>query len=234
MSERNGETGIRTTAAWQPMGFGDANARAITDPLFEPHWSGWRALVEVAVGAVSVRHLDLGGQPRSDELRAAISGACLADELLLDGYLVPGTFAGSDALPTRRATADVTRGSMARHMLLGSLVRNRPAKARASDAAPAATLPADGPIAFAAIDLLWLDGEPLVDLPLGERKRLLEAVVADGSLVRRTPSVRAPADRWQGQWRALGFEQMAVKAANSRYVPGGRSRDWTIAPIPGI
>ncbi|HJW20898.1 MAG TPA: hypothetical protein VJ506_00560, partial [Candidatus Limnocylindrales bacterium] len=93
------------------------------------------------------------------------------------------------------------------------------------------SLPAAGPIAFAAVDVLWLDGEPLLDVPLGERKRLLESVVVDGDLVRRTVAVRAPVEHWQGQWRALGFEAMAVKAANSRYVPGGRSRDWTIVPI---
>ncbi|HYL40499.1 MAG TPA: hypothetical protein VET90_04255 [Candidatus Binatus sp.] len=232
MVGQNGSTGLRTTAAWRPMAFGDGDPRTIADPLFEPRWRGRRALVEVAGGAVTIREVDLGERPRSTELRAALAAACGVEELLLDGYLVPGTLDAAATAPISPSSAGVTRGGVARHMLLGSLVRSRPRPAPGPVVEPAVTLPADGPIAFAAVDLLWLDGEPLVGLPLGERKRLLESVVADGDLVRRTASVRAPAERWQGQWRALGFEEMAVKAANGRYVPGGTSPDWTIVPIP--
>lgn len=232
MSHGNGETGIRTTASWRPMAFGDADPGRILDPLFEPCWAGPRVLVEVIGGSVSIRDLDIGEQPRSANLRAAIASACLADELVLDGYLVPGTLLGADApAPSPTSAAAVTRGGVLRYLFLGSMVRSRPA-ARDPNGPAVATLPADGPIAFAAVDLLWLDGEPLLDLPLGERKRLLEAVVADGELVRRTASVRAPAERWQAQWRASGFAEMAVKAANGRYVPGSSSRDWAILPIP--
>ena len=233
MSEGNGATGIRTTASWRPMGFGDGDPEAIPDPVFEPRWSGRRVLVQVADGMVAIREVDIGEQPRSSALRGAIADACGAAEVLLDGYLVPGTLPGPDASSVRgAASAGITGGGVARHMLLGSLVRSRPSRGPDPNAPPAAPLPPDGPLAFAAVDLLWLDGEPLVDLPLGERKRLLEAIVADGELVRRTASVRAPAERWQSQWRALGFTEMAIKGSNSRYVPGGLSRDWAIVPIP--
>lgn len=215
------------------MGFGNADTREIVDPLFEPHWPGRRALVAVEAGSVAIRDVDLGDRPRTADLRDAIAAASAADEVILDGYLLPGPLPGTDAprLPPS-ATAAITRSGVLGHIFLGSLGRRRPGRRREPAEGDVVALPPDGPIVFAAVDMVWLDGEPLIDLPLGERKRLLEAIVTDGELVRRTVAVRAPAERWHGQWRALGFEEMAVKAANSRYVPGGVCRDWAIVPIP--
>ena len=213
------------------MGFGDADPRAIVDPLFEPLWAGRRVLVEVAERGARLRDVGALEESRTAELRGAIAAACLADELVLDGYLVAGPLPGSDDAPPPRPAAEVTRSGILRQVFLGSLARSRRPRATESDDQRVVSLPGAGPIAFAAVDVLWLDGEPLLDVPLGERKRLLESAVVDGDLVRRTVAVRAPVEHWQGQWRALGFEAMAVKAANSRYVPGGRSREWTIVPI---
>ena len=44
--------------------------------------------------------------------------------------------------------------------------------------------------AFVATDLLWLDGTPLADMPLLERKRLLEGALEASYLVRVAPFVR--------------------------------------------
>ena len=214
------------------MAFGNADPSTIADPLFEPHWPGRRALVVVEGGSAAIRDVDLGELPRTAALREALVAASAADEAVLDGYLLPGLLPGVDAprLPPS-STAGITTGELLRHILVGSFRRGR---TRPPDdrPLPVIALPADGPIAFAAVDLLWLDGEPLVGIPLGERKRLLESVVGDAELVRRSDAVRAPAERWHGQWRAHGFVEMAVRAANSRYVPGGVSEDWTIIPIP--
>jgi ATP-dependent DNA ligase len=223
-------TGIWTTATWRPMAFGAGDARTIPDPFFEPHWPGQRTLVEVARDAVAIRNVDLGDLPRTDALRAAIAASVTAEELVLDGYVVPGPFPAANApLAAPSATDGMSFSELMRDMLLGSFLSRRPGRRPAEEATVA--LPADGPLAYVAVDLLWLDRQPLVDLPLGERKRLLESVVADGELVRQTVAVRAPAERWHGHWRALGFTEQAVKAANSRYVPGGVSRDWAIGPI---
>ena len=93
----------------------------------------------------------------------------------------------------------------------------------------------DAPIAFVAVDLVALDGEPLVEIPLLERKRLLESVLAEGDLVRRTPYVRHPAGTFIVTWRSFGFGGLAYKAANSRYVPGRDQRrlvhDADAAPL---
>jgi ATP-dependent DNA ligase len=93
-------------------------------------------------------------------------------------------------------------------------------------------LPPNAPTAIVAVDLLWLDGESLIDVPLLERKRLLESALLDHELVRRTMVVRPPVEAWYGQWRALGFREFAVKGANSRYRPGTVSPHWATQIIP--
>ena len=87
-------------------------------------------------------------------------------------------------------------------------------------------------MAFVAIDMLWLDGEPLFDVPLLERKRLLESVLAETDLIRVGQYVRPPIDTWIGSWRALGFSGMTFKAANGRYRPGTTAKDWATASMP--
>jgi len=211
------------------MTVGAADPRTIHDPLYEPRWQGRRALVEVVEGAVTIREVELEGQARGDALRSAIAAACAADEVVLDGYLLPGSVDADALPPPPPTTEEITRRGLFSHLFVGSLGRHRD---RVPGGEPEVALPGDGPIQYVAVDLLWLDGQPLVDLPLGERKRLLESVLSDGQLVRRTVAVRAPAERWHGQWRALGFDSMVVKAANSHYLPGSRSAEWAIAPIP--
>ncbi len=89
-----------------------------------------------------------------------------------------------------------------------------------------------GALAFVAIDLLAVDGTTIVDVPLLERKRLLESVLGEGSLVRRTPFVREPATTFIRTWREAGFGELAYKDPNSRYRPGAPNDGWAIAPMP--
>jgi ATP-dependent DNA ligase len=82
------------------------------------------------------------------------------------------------------------------------------------------------------VDLLWLDGEWLLDVPLLERKRVLESVVQPNPLVRSGLFVREPIGSWMVSWRAQGFRAMTFKAANSRYRPGETANDWTEVQLP--
>jgi ATP-dependent DNA ligase len=102
---------------------------------------------------------------------------------------------------------------------------------RATKPGPPRIVPHDRPaaIAFVAVDLLTLDGQVLFDLPLLERKRLLESAIVESELVRTSPFVRPPLERWLPSWNALGFTGAMLKAANSRYVPGGLADDWSVA-----
>jgi hypothetical protein len=91
---------------------------------------------------------------------------------------------------------------------------------------------AGNPLAFVAIDLLSLDGQPLLDIPLLERKRLLDSALGEDHLVRRGVYIRPPVDAWLASWRSLGFRELAYKAANGRYLPGATNDTWALVRIP--
>ena len=97
---------------------------------------------------------------------------------------------------------------------------------------PKRHLDPDRPIAFVAVDLLSIDGSSLLDVPLLERKRLLDSALTPGELVRVTPFVQAPGGSFVTTWRGLGFSHLAYKAVNSRYTPDLRNNDWSILPMP--
>lgn len=80
--------------------------------------------------------------------------------------------------------------------------------------------------AFVAIDLLRVDGQELLDVPLLERKRILEAVVVESERVRVSPHARPPVETWLATWKSAGLKGAMLKAANSRYIPGGLSPEW--------
>jgi bifunctional non-homologous end joining protein LigD len=82
------------------------------------------------------------------------------------------------------------------------------------------------PIVLYVFDVLEVDGEPLVDLPLVERRERLEAL-----LDRRSRSVRLSDAFEDGEAlleaaKEQGLEGVIAKRAESRYQPGKRSRDW--------
>jgi bifunctional non-homologous end joining protein LigD len=82
------------------------------------------------------------------------------------------------------------------------------------------------PYAYEVFDLLELDGRPLVDLPLTERRARLEEL-----LDRRNTSVRLSETFDDGDAlfqaaREQGLEGIIAKRADSRYVQGRRTRDW--------
>ncbi|MDR7402295.1 MAG: ATP-dependent DNA ligase [Armatimonadota bacterium] len=85
------------------------------------------------------------------------------------------------------------------------------------------------PVVLWAFDLLHLDGADLVDLPLRERRRLLQSL-RWGEAVRLAASapVAIAADlaaRFR-QAREAGYEGVVVKRPDSPYLPGRRGRLW--------
>ena len=82
-----------------------------------------------------------------------------------------------------------------------------------------------GTLVLIVFDLLELDSEPLVDLPLSERRRRLEQLVDPG-----VGSVLVSPQFTDGEAllvaaRQQGLEGVVAKRADSRYQPG-RSTDW--------
>jgi len=217
------------------MPFGRAGFSDVRDPIIEPLWVGRRVLARIGPSEAATLTDEEGDEIVTFvELRAEIAAANLAATLTVDGYLT-----SSVRDTTGVATPDVSDGiaipgELGRQMILGGGGTGREERRDRIDASIArrAAMPDEARAAFVAIDLLELDGEDLLDVPLLERKRLLESALGESMHVRRTTMVRPPAATWFAQWRALGFVQMAFKAANGRYSPGVASRDWAIGRIP--
>jgi hypothetical protein len=218
--------------AWRPQTFGHRAVRHLDDPLVEPLWSGIRVLAHV--NAASAEFLDADGELQEWPSTAeALAAAVQADGAVLDGYLT--TEAAADGVGVGAAPdLDLpSAGQMTRQMLFGGGGRNRRAELIESlEDAAEPVLSAEDEVVFVAVDLLLLDDEALLEVPLLERKRLLDAVLVEGPLVRRGIHVRLPIAVWLGTWRTLGFRKVAYKDANSRYRPGKPNEDWATAAIP--
>jgi ATP-dependent DNA ligase len=215
------------------MAFGHEAPWKIADPICEPLWGGRRVLVAVSGGRVDIRGTDgvsIGGY---DELRDAIADATLADDALIDGSLLPAPLRDTEGARIRIGLDAVkSPGERVKHVFIGESPHagKRQALAVADEARIAA--PGDEPAALVAQDLLWIDGQSLLDVPLLERKRVLESALDERELVRRSMVVRPPVESWFAQWRALGFEEVTYKAANGRYRPGTVAEDWTVIVMP--
>src|SRR4051812_19747833 len=82
------------------------------------------------------------------------------------------------------------------------------------------------PIVYYVFDVLEIEGESLLDLPLTERRKRLEKL-----LDRRNRTVRLSEtfDDGEALFHAAeqqGLEGILAKRAESRYLPGKRGRDW--------
>jgi ATP-dependent DNA ligase len=78
-------------------------------------------------------------------------------------------------------------------------------------------------------DVLWLDGRPLLDEPLAERRRLLESLdVPYPFLLARVEAASEPADleRIFTETRERGNEGLMLKDPQSPYTPGRRGLAW--------
>ena len=82
------------------------------------------------------------------------------------------------------------------------------------------------PVQFLAFDLLWLDGEALLELPLVDRWARLAEVLVEGTDVRLSQAVSGRGEAFFAQVKGLGLEGVVAKRLASPYRPGTRSPDW--------
>jgi hypothetical protein len=217
----------------RPQLMGRSSTKSIDDPLVEPVWRG----VHVIAAAEDGRAILLeDGEPVTDheDIASALAAtiAATADGAILDGYLTKQAASEQGDVYTGTDLAPST-GEFLTQTLVGKR-RNRSEELlqeRETETAARTFTPEDI-VALVAVDLLWLDGAWLLDVPLLERRRLLEAVVPGDQLVRPGMYIRPPIDPWIGSWRAQGFGGVTFKAANSRYRPGETTTDWATAPMP--
>ena len=168
--------------------------------LFEPKWDGFRAIVFRDGSDVYIQSRDLKPLDRYfPELHEVLASA-LPGGCIVDGEIVIATSRGLDF--------DALQ------------MRLHPAASRV------AKLARETPAAFVAFDLLAGDGRDIRDLPQAERRRRLEALLADVKPpVHLTPMTRdaALAADWLARFEGAGLDGVVAKPEAGPYVPGKRT-----------
>ena len=204
----------------------------IVDPMVEPLWSGTRVIVHYRDsdehdqwGDIEV--IDEYGEDAGEDAPMALDflrRSVLAAEAVIDGVITTQATGGGEGLSVVLSG----RTKPLQRMFIGG---------PASDVTfePPKDYRHEGQPAFVALDLLSLDNQQLFDVPLLERKRLLEATISESELVRLSPVVRPPLRQWFATWRSAGFKGLIIKASNSRYEPGAQTSQWaTVERMPRV
>ncbi len=82
------------------------------------------------------------------------------------------------------------------------------------------------PVEMVAFDMLWLDGEDLTGLPLGERRERLTATVVEGRGLRLMFGIEKDGAGFFEAAKQNRLEGIIAKRLASRYQPGRRTDDW--------
>jgi ATP-dependent DNA ligase len=168
--------------------------------LFEPKWDGFRAIVFRGGGDVFIQSRD--GKPLDryfPELHDALL-ARLPEGCVIDGEIVIMTERGLDFDQLQ--------------------MRLHPAASRVQ------MLARETPSSFVAFDLLAVEGRDVMASPQGERRVLLEALLAHvGPPVFLTPMTRdhEAAARWLDRYEGAGLDGVIAKAEAAAYQPGKRA-----------
>jgi len=169
--------------------------------LYEPKWDGFRCIVfregdRLELFSRKLRPLTRYFPELLDPLRQALPERCI-----IDGEIVVADTGGDgldfDAL----------------------LQRIHPAKSRID------RLAAETPAAFVAFDVLADGDRAVLDLPMADRRALLESLVAPNATVHLTPAStsRDVADEWFGRFEGAGLDGVIAKPLTGTYDPGKRS-----------
>jgi hypothetical protein len=223
--------------AWQPQRPGRRAAKDIPDAIVEPDWGGMRAVAALSIDEVAL--FGPGGQlPAPDELLRALLDNFLAVEAVVEGSVTTSALRSSEGVfptaPSVERPPILVPRALRRNVKDDPYVHARDYEAAAAHLEPLVreSLERGERHAFVATDLLWLDGQSLLDVPLLERRRLLEGVLEESYLVRRSPFIRPSSVLTLVTWGSLGFRELSYRASNSRYLPGQENADWAITRAP--
>ena len=222
---------MATAAAWPPRPGG------VHDALVEPEWGGLRvAAALTADEAALYRDGDAVAAP--EEILQALLDGFGGVDALIEGHLTTAALrTGEGAFPV---AAKIERPPFLVPRVFRSSVKDDPyVHGRDHEAETAKLEPLTLEAlergerhAFVATDLLWVDGQAIADVPLLERKRLLEAVLSESFLVRVSTFVRPTAAMTLVSWGTLGFSELSYRGSNSRYLAGRTNDEWAIAKAP--
>jgi hypothetical protein len=214
--------------------FGTTRAGTIADALVEPAWPGLRVIASVGDGRATLwfEGEEIAERPEVVAALARAAGPAAQGGAIFEAYLTKqaategiGVQAGIPEYPS-------VSSSVTRLFIGGRRERDLHLKEERAAEREAQVFSDDDVVNLVVVDLLWLDGDWLLDVPLLERKRVLESIVPAQQLVRPGPYRREPVGSWIGSWRAQGFHGLTFKSANSRYRPGETADDWTLTDMP--
>ena len=183
------DAGDGTGGRYEPMRAVAADAPPVGEGwVFEPKWDGYRAIVTVAGGEVTLTSRN--GNDLSERFREVARAATLAittSDAVLDGEICA----------------------------LDEEGRSRFSLLQEGGGIPVLVL----------FDLLELESESLLDLPLTERRKRLEQIVDSTGGVLVSPQFDDGAALLEAA-RQQGLEGVVAKRADSQYKPGRRSPEW--------
>jgi bifunctional non-homologous end joining protein LigD len=185
----------------QPM-LATPGGKPFDDPkwMFEVKWDGVRTLAYLGGGAtrlVSRRGREVNVQyPELADMHVLLSG----DNALVDGEIVVLEKDGRTSFERLQSRFTVAK--------------------------PSAQLLKQHPVLFIAFDLLWLDGESLVERPLEERIEALHRVMVPGPRVQNSVTIERAGKALFEEAKKRGLEGVIAKRKGSIYRPGRRSKDW--------
>ncbi len=85
---------------------------------------------------------------------------------------------------------------------------------------------ADGELYYYLFDIIWLDGKDLSQLPLTDRRIILEAVMPSTGIIKLSKSFKESGITFFETVKKMGLEGIIAKKADSTYLAGGRSKEW--------
>ncbi|MBT2302752.1 ATP-dependent DNA ligase [Variovorax paradoxus] len=170
------------------------------DFLFEPKWDGFRAIIFRSAREVLIQSRDGKSLDRYFPDLHEVFLEHLPTGCVLDGEIVIATPGGLDFDALQQ--------------------RIHPAASRI------ARLASETPASFVAFDLLALEGRELMSHPQGERRLLLEALLATAEPpLHLTPMTidRSLALRWLQDFEGAGLDGVIAKPIDQPYLPGKRA-----------
>lgn len=85
---------------------------------------------------------------------------------------------------------------------------------------------ADGQLIYYLFDILWLDGYDLMQVPLEERKAILQEIIPENGILRISENFPVAGTEFFEMADKMGLEGVLAKKADSTYQPDVRSKEW--------
>ena len=163
-------------------------------------------------------------------------GAGWAFEIKWDGYRIIATVAGSEAELRTRKDQDYTQRfanvakELAKALKTPDCVVDGEVCALDENGRPSFSAMQQGkaetPIVYFVFDLLEVEGEPIIDLPLVERRKRLEKLLDKRNKTVRFSETFDDGGALLRAAKQQKLEGIMAKRLESKYLPGKRTREW--------